>query len=130
MKKNTIKLSEAQLRSMIAKSVRRAIKEEYDGLGSVGEKVWGDYQADAIASGEAQAAWHYLQSCSQALNELKSHFQASMEIINKIDPTEFGYYSDDVDGFLDELYNFLEKNEYRIKEFSSGEFLLKGEFNI
>jgi hypothetical protein len=130
MAKKAIKLNEAQLRNMIAKSIRRAIKEEYDGLDPVGEKVWGDYQADARANGEAQAAWQYLQSCSQALNELKSHFKASREIINKIDSTEFGHYSDDVDDFLAELYNFLEENEHRIERFSRGEFLLKGGFDI
>ena len=113
MANNSIKLNNAQLRELISEAVKKAINEidgPYPEVGSTAEKV----AYDARMDGKAPNYILYPQQC----NELVSHFQACMKILDKIDPTDYEYHEDDVVWFLHDIYNFLEDYAIRIKIFA------------
>ena len=114
-----IKLNEAQLRNLIAKSVKKAIKEEYE-LGSVGEKVAGDARQDARWEANRNALMQnfpYKNEC----NQLVSCFNQAMQILNNMDASEYGDEVEEVDWFFHDIFNFLEDYAGRIKRFANGD---------
>lgn len=114
-----IKLNETQLRNLIAKSVKKAIKEGYE-LGSVGEKVWGDAQQDARWEANRNALMQnfpYKNEC----NQLVSCFKQAMKILGNMDASEYGDDVEEVDWFFHDIYNFLEDYAIRIQKFANGD---------
>ena len=114
-----IKLNEAQLRNLIAKSIKKAIKEGYE-LGSVGEKVAGDAQQDARWEANQNAFMQnfpYKNEC----NQLVSCFKKAMQILNNMDASEYGDYVEEVDWFFHDIFNFLEDYTVRIRKFANGD---------
>ena len=112
-----VKLSETQLHRVIAESVKKVLSEEYGPYpepGSTAEKVAWDAELDRRP---AQTYNQYQQEC----NELVQHFQACMQIISKIDATDYDDKVEEVDWFLYDIYNFLEDYAMRIKKFANGD---------
>jgi hypothetical protein len=117
MAKNTIKLNSAQLHKLIAESVKKVLREEYNPypeVGSTAEKVARDAELDRQP---AQNYKLYQQEC----NELVQHFQACMQILSKIDASDYDDSVEEVDWFLHDIYNFLEDYAIRIKKFANGD---------
>lgn len=114
-----VKVTERALKDIIKRSVRKVLKEEY-GLGSVGDKVAWDARQDA----SWEAAERALQQNPPHTNECKqliSYFNSAMQILNKMDPSEYGNHSDEVDWFFHDIYDFLEEYAIRIKNFANGD---------
>lgn len=117
MAKKPIKLNNVQLRKLIAESVKKALSEEYGPypeVGSTAEKVAWDAELDRRP---AQNYKLYQQEC----NQLVQHFQACMQILNKIDASDYDDNVEEVDWFLHDIYNFLEDYAMRIKKFANGD---------
>lgn len=115
--KNVIRMNESQLHRMIVESVKKVLNEEYGPYpepGSTAEKVARDAELDRRP---AQTYNQYQQEC----NELVQHFQACMQILSKIDASDYDDSVEEVDWFLHDIYNFLEDYAVRIKKFANGD---------
>lgn len=110
-----IKLNESQLRSLIVKTVKKAINEDY-GMDLGREKAWGDAQFDAAADADYQEAVQYIMNNKNRFEALVSYFNAAMKIIGEIDPAYFpSWSSNEVDWLLDDMHRFLEDNASKIQ---------------
>ena len=95
MKKNAIKINEDQIRRMVAESVKRVLRE---GAGFPLDRSYNgmNYARDAREEGvEEISDWHDAQ-----WNEIANILQNCVQKLDQIDPTDYGSWTDEVDGFI------------------------------
>lgn len=103
MKKNVVKLSESQLRNIIRESI-----SEFRNMDDYLDMRYGD---------------DIRKIYGQQFKEVLSHLEMAMNIMNNIDETEYGNYSDDVGEKLAEMYDKIETCAIDVKSFINGEFV-------
>lgn len=102
MKKNVIRLSESQLKNIVAKSTKSILKEYY----------------------KEEEKFPPVDIYEDQFKGALSHIESAMKILEDIDPSDFEPFENTVDEKLYEMYKKLDDIRLELSDCADGDYVL------